>query len=267
MYLRYMNIQDTSIAGNLPLIKSEKMQFPKNSNGIIAQVFKRLWPGYCILCRTASHTARDLCLECEALLPRIFRGCHSCAIPLPVESQKDYCGDCLQSVLIFHQARALFVYSCPIDQLIMDLKFNYQLVVAKVLGELMADKMQESYGSSLPNVIMPIPLHLQRLRERGFNQALELARPISLALGVPLDYHSCRRPKATDPQTGLSAKVRAQNMRRAFTVHKDLTGQTICLIDDVMTTGHTVNAASRALMKQGATKIDVWCCARVLGIV
>jgi ComF family protein len=115
---------------------------------------------------------------------------------------------------------------------------------------------------SRPDVLLPVPLHRQRLRQRGFNQALELARPVSRRLCIPLDPWLAVRNKATIPQASLSPKDRYRNVRDAFQVKKDVSGLKIAIIDDVMTTGHTANALANTLKKAGAREISVWVFAR-----
>jgi ComF family protein len=155
---------------------------------------------------------------------------------------------------------ALFSYAPPIDRLIQGLKYAGQLNNARVLAELMAAKAESVFPR--PDVIMPVPLHPTRLRERGYNQSLELARPIARRLALPLDYRSAKRVRATLPQTGLSLRERARNVRNAFAVTRPVAGLRIALVDDVMTTGYTVNALALCLRKAGATQVDVWVTAR-----
>lgn len=114
----------------------------------------------------------------------------------------------------------------------------------------------------LPDLILPVPLHRLRLRERGFNQALEIARPITKRLRIPIDKHSLQRIRHTRPQTGLKAPEREVNLKNAFKTIRDFSGKHIALLDDVVTTSSTINACSQALMDAGAKQIDIWCCAR-----
>lgn len=114
----------------------------------------------------------------------------------------------------------------------------------------------------LPDLIIPIPLHSQRLHERGFNQALEIARPIAKNLAIPIDYQGIKRIKHTLAQSGLSAKARKQNISQAFAAFRDYSGLSIAVIDDVVTTSHTMMEFCRVLKNQGAAHITVWCCAR-----
>jgi ComF family protein len=136
-------------------------------------------------------------------------------------------------------------------------------MVARVLSKLMIERLMQVYAhSDLPEVIIPIPLHPRRLAERGFNQALELARPISKALRIPLAYRNFLRVRNTVTQTTLTKKYRAKNLKNAFVFKKYQAFNHVALIDDVVTTGCTVNEMSRVLKKAGAKRIDVWCCAR-----
>jgi ComF family protein len=115
-----------------------------------------------------------------------------------------------------------------------------------------------------PDVLLPIPLHSKRLRERGYNQALELARPIAAEWGVPLDFNSCTRKKETTEQIGLSAKLRRSNLKGAFELKDNFQGKRIVIVDDVMTTGNTVSELSRQLLRAGASSVDIWVCARAV---
>lgn len=147
----------------------------------------------------------------------------------------------------------------------MQLKFNHALLNARILGELLAEKIHLWYQQQpLPEFIIPMPLHTKRLKERGFNQALEIARPISSSLGIPIDKTSCQRIKHTFAQATLHADQRQANIKKAFKVTSDLANKHIAVLDDVITTGNTITEFCRTLKKAGAGKIDVWCCARAL---
>ncbi len=221
-------------------IKIAKLQ--KGICGEIGYVVKNplhyLFPGTCILCNMPSYRRQDLCRSCEIDLPWI-------------------------DTLMPNYVIALFYYQYPIDHLISALKFANKLIYAKILGELMADRLVESYKcGSLPEVIIPVPLHKHRLRERGYNQALELARPISKQLNVPIDFNSCVRVKHTEAQTLVPAKRRQKNVKNVFAVNKNFSAQHVAIIDDVITTGSTIRELSNVLLQSGVSRIDVWCCAK-----
>jgi ComF family protein len=118
------------------------------------------------------------------------------------------------------------------------------------------------HNQPLPSLIIPVPLHPKRLRERGFNQALEIAKPISKKLKIPIDKKSCYRIRHTAAQSGLSQSDRLKNLANAFEMKKPLIAKHIALIDDVMTTGQTLMELANLLYKNGVEKIDIWCCAK-----
>jgi ComF family protein len=216
-----------------------------------------LFPHTCILCHAHTHRAMDLCSACEQSLPFIQHSCHCCGIPIP--SDTHICGKCLKRKPIFDKTFALFHYQTPIIQMISQLKFNQQLGVSKILGDLMANHLSPSQKLEC---IIPVPLHNKRLKERGFNQALEIAKPISKKLQIPINIKSCKRIRNTEHQTAIPAKLRKRNVRNAFQVIKLLRAKHIVILDDVMTTGNTVSELARILRHKGVEKIDVWCCAR-----
>lgn len=184
-----------------------------------------------------------------------------CAASLP--STQSICGVCLKKPLPFHKLYILFSYTEIIKKLITGLKFQQRLIYGHILGTLLAEKISPQYtNEKLPDIIIPVPLHKKRLRERGFNQAIELARPISKKLNIPIEYKRCERVVNTAAQSNLPANQRSNNVKNAFVGHKQLAYQHIALLDDVMTTGHTLIEISRALYYVGVKRIDVWCCAR-----
>lgn len=225
-----------------------------------------LLPYTCILCGEHSSRQQDLCETCYQNLPWLPYSCLCCAIPLSTPEQ--LCGHCLHHAPPFGKTYSLFLYQAPIAKLIIELKFKQSLVNARVLGELMAIHLQKQYQTQpLPEIIIPVPLHSERLKERGFNQALELARPIARALHLPIHTHTIQRVKATLAQTSLSAEERRQNMKNAFLVTQNLVYNHVAAVDDVITTGNTVTEFCKTLRQSGIQRIDVWCCARAGSII
>ena len=193
-------------------------------------------------------------------LPRINYGCECCGRELAKNAT--ICGECLNHPTPFTHTIAPFHYAEPIDKFIIALKFHGQLLYAKLLGELLAERLIEYYKNTAePEIIIPIPLHTQRLKERGFNQALEIAKPIAKKLQLPLERYHCQRVKNTAAQTTLTAKERRHNVKQAFGVNKKLP-EHVAVIDDVITTGSTMTEFCKTLKKSGTIIIDVWCCAR-----
>lgn len=215
----------------------------------------------CIFCDTLSYRKVDLCFACERDLPVLKNHCTRCAEALP-EGQ-DMCGSCLGGSSLIVKTTALFYYQSPIDQLITNLKFGNNLIGAKILGELLADRLVEQYkNKNRPEIIIPVPLHPSRLRERGYNQALELSRPIAKKLQIPIDKFHVKRVKNTKPQAKLTAKERKQNIKRAFWVSPDFHYQYVAVIDDVITTGNTITELCDSLRNAGVLRVDVWCSAK-----
>lgn len=148
--------------------------------------------------------------------------------------------------------------------MIRKLKFNQQLIYAKTFGTLLALAVRNEWYKNrpLPDRLIPVPLHPERLKERGFNQSIEIGRHLSHELGLIMDTHSVTRIKTTQAQSGLTRTARQQNIRGAFHCQTRFDGLHVVILDDVVTTGQTVTELSQVLQRQGAATIDVWCCAR-----
>lgn len=222
-------------------------------------------PPICVLCGDpglyTGLQAIDLCGSCNDELPRLTSACARCAEPLSGElAAEALCGQCLVTPPAFERCLSLFRYQPPTDYLIQALKFHGRLELALLLGNLMAEWLSQ-VTETKPDCLVPVPLHAHRLRERGFNQATEIAKQVARRLGCSLDIHCCERIKTTAPQSDLSKKDRAKNMKGAFKVHKALSGH-IVILDDVMTTGSTAHELAKTLLKAGAERVDVWVCAR-----
>lgn len=200
---------------------------------------------------------RNLCAACASDLPWLHHACPRCALPLP---EATVCGQCLQQSPSLTRTHAVFVYGFPLDRLIPRFKFHRDLAAGRLLSQWMADHMAPL---PRPDALVPVPLHASRLRQRGYDQALELARPLGRALDIPLLEHTLYRTRATAAQSELDAEARQRNLKRAFEVDtKAPLPDHVVLVDDVMTTGATLHAAARALRKAGAQRVDAWVCAR-----
>ena len=216
-----------------------------------------LWPSRCLVCEEDGLEGMDLCAACERDLPRIRAACRRCALPLPVPG---VCGACLRVPSPLQEVHAPFAYAAPLDRLLPRFKFHDDLAAGRLLAQLMS----EAFASlPKPDVLVPVPLHLGRLRSRGYDQALELARPLARALDIPLRTRWLVRRRATAPQSERDAMARRRNVRNAFVVREGAcVAPHVVLIDDVMTTGATLRAAARALHRAGARRVDAWVCAR-----
>lgn len=220
-----------------------------------------LFPATCVLCGDAVSTDLDLCGGCRADLPRIEVACRRCGLPLALEGATE-CGQCLQDPPPWSRTVAPWSYDEPIKHLIHAMKFRQKLTLARVLGVLLAEECARA--TSRPEVIIPVPLHAGRLRERGYNQALELARPIARQLGLPLDARCSVRVRATQAQSDLPSAQREGNIRGAFALRHPLSAKRVAIVDDVMTTGATLREFAAMLVAAGAEDVQVWVVARAL---
>ena len=222
----------------------------------ISLIFRQLLPASCLLCG-ANSNVDPLCPGCQADLPWHSQPhCPQCAIPTP---GGQVCGACLKHPPAFDRTHAALTYAFPIDQMIPRLKYHGQLAIVPVLGECLA---QTAKHAARPDRLIPMPLHAKRIRERGFNHATEIARVVAKQLGLPLDLASCQRVRDTPPQMGLKHDARRRNVRGAFTCQGDVRGQHIALVDDVMTTGTSLDELAATLKRAGAREVDTWVVAR-----
>lgn len=240
------------------LLSTKGMKLVNNCINIIQL---RLFPPSCVLCGARGHRGIDLCPACEAHLPRIVPACPVCGMPL-TESEHSLCGECLQAAPPFQRTVSPFYYEPPLAQLITRLKFNHRLAMARVFAGLLARHIDTAQNK--PECIIPVPLHRRRLRERGYNQSLEIARLLGRMLDIPVDYRLCQRIRHTTPQTGLAAKERRRNIRNAFGLTGPCHYRHIAIVDDVITTGNTVTELAGLLRKNGVEEIEVWSVARAV---
>lgn len=221
-----------------------------------------LFPPLCLLCGAEGAAERDLCAGCASDLPRNTQACNRCAMPLSPPAT--VCGECLRHPPSFQRACAPFLYQTPVDFLIKGLKFHGRLAHARLLGELLGAELA-ARSEPLPQALIPLPLHPARLRERGFNQALELARPVARRLNVPLLNYG-RRIRHTPPQMTLNATARRANIRGAFQATGPLPVRHVAVLDDVLTTGSTLREFAAVLAAAGAETIEVWALARTVPV-
>lgn len=230
-------------------------------NNWLANIQDWLLPSLCPACGAMTEKGQGLCPGCAQNLPVLGNACPRCAKPYEHVDIHGECGACQKRPPAFERSIALYRYAPPVDHFIRELKFNRQLGLARLMGGRLAERLMDE---PKPDRIIPIPLHRARLRERGYNQALEIARPIAKALGVSIDFRSLQRVRPTLPQTGLAMAARRKNVRDAFHLRdaNSVCGQSLALVDDVMTTGSTVQAAAKCLRAGGAGKVEIWVVAR-----
>ncbi|PPU71918.1 amidophosphoribosyltransferase [Xanthomonas cucurbitae] len=222
------------------------------------RVLRLLLPSLCLVCAEAGMADCDLCPSCRAALPEHGHACLCCATPLFASDSVALCGQCLQQLPPLQRVHACFTYRWPVDGLLRRFKFHQDLAAGRLLSELMARRCAQL---PRPQALVPVSLHRQRLRQRGYDQALELARPLGRALQLPC-LPLLRRVRATAPQSELDAAERQRNLRDAFVARGPLPAH-VALVDDVMTTGATLHAAAQALRRAGVQRVDAWVCARV----
>ncbi len=217
-----------------------------------------LLPLRCLLCGAPGASGIDLCAGCIAELPRNRSCCARCALPLAAPAA--LCGECQRRPPPWDAAWAPFRYAWPLDRLESRYKFGRDLAAGRVLSTLWR---AEPLAVALPDLVVPVPLHRGRLRHRGYNQALELAKPLAKALDVPMRHDLLQRQRATPAQTELDAVSRRRNVRGAFSIRPDVTipGH-VAILDDVMTTGATLAECARARKRAGAKQVDIWALAR-----
>jgi ComF family protein len=207
----------------------------------------------CLLCLGA---ADDLvCEPCAHALPRLACACTRCAVPLAHEA---VCGACLRQPLAFDAARAAFEYRFPLDRLVQRFKFSGDLAAGRWLARELDRALQDASADAL---VVP-PLAPSRVRERGFNQALEIAKIIARAHGIPLLAHALVKSRDTPPQPGLTRAQRGRNLASAYRCERRFDGLHVAIIDDVLTTGATADALARVLQGAGARRVSVWALAR-----
>jgi ComF family protein len=212
-----------------------------------------LLPSSCALC--TDRCKGVLCLPCRDQYTQARRRCIQCANPLAEHEPVARCGACVKATPAFDATVAAVDYAPPWDALALRLKFNAQLALAPMAAQLVRDAMLSRAGLALPDVLCPVPLGPKRLAERGFNQALEMARPLAGALGVPLQARLLARPVDTPAQSLMTPTARKLNVRRAFVVDGDVEGRHVGVVDDVMTSGNTLHEVARTLKRAGAVRV------------
>jgi len=213
----------------------------------------RLFFDLCILCQlklTASSKSK-ICSDCLNDLPWLEHCCKVCALPLPSDQDNLICGQCQKKPPTFTQAQALFHYQFPINQIISGIKFNRNTQFISHMAQLMTDHLTIHQQV---DCLIPIPMHKYSLIKRGFNQAALLCDRISQYSGIPSDHKSLIKIKNTPQQHSLPRRERLKNQKGVFKC-KPITYKRILLIDDVMTTGATFEAASLALINAGAEQV------------
>ncbi|MGQ0443368.1 MAG: ComF family protein [Methylophilaceae bacterium] len=220
----------------------------------VAQV---LFQQNCLLCAAAETDHTGLCAPCLSELPYApTTSCPQCGL----NANGLVCGSCINAAPDFDATHAVFTYVFPIDAMIQRYKYGHLLP----LGQLFSQHLAQKVSASSVDLIIPMPMHPTRLKQRGFNQALEIAKSLTKHQAEKIDYKSVIRSKLTPPQASLPLKQRVKNIKGAFKVNTDLTGKRIAIVDDVMTSGASLNELAKTLKKAGAARVECWVVARTL---
>ena len=215
----------------------------------------------CVLCGASADDAGRgvLCKGCDGTLPTHPQvACPQCGI---ATQDAMVCGECLADSPAFDATVTVFAYRYPLDHLLHSFKYASNLALTEFFSARMIERVR-GRGRVFPDVLMPMPLARMRLSERGFNQALLIAENVAEDLSLPLERYVLQRVRETRPQTGLTWSDRRANVKGAFACSKDLTGKHVAIVDDVMTTGATLNEAAKVLKSRGAGKVTAWVIAR-----
>jgi len=230
------------------------------------KLFEACLPSLCLLCHLPSKNSL-VCEYCHEAILTERSYCLRCGCGL--SHTQPFCGECLQHHFEFTQLHAVASYQSPFPELIKQLKYNNHLLYADLLGQLLANSILQRYNQAQLQEIdylIPVPLHKKKHRKRGFNQAQLISEALSKHLPVEITQTTLTRSKLTNAQEGLTRHQRTLNLKHAFSLTEErkveLKGKHIVLIDDVVTTGATINSLCQVLLAAKVKRIDVWCICR-----
>lgn len=217
----------------------------------------------CLACDLPVNAGCLVCETCIPLLPWLKNACGCCAAVLKDNSKAWLCSECQQQTPPFSKIHAVFQYDPPLHQWIHALKFQYQLMYAKALGQFLSHAIGGWYPcGDFPQALIPVPLSRRRLRQRGFNQVLEILRPVREQWSIPCLMDHCVRDRDTAPQAQLKKEQRKRNVRQAIRIQKPILYSHVAIVDDVVTTKNTIRVISEKLKEAGVFRVDVWCVCR-----
>ena len=225
---------------------------------MITRILEYVFPRYCCLCGDPTTSITNFCHGCLGDLPWIEYACRRCAMPL--ESTR-VCGVCQRSAPFYARSVAALRYSWPVNRIVHAVKYQGQLDAVDTLAALLALRIEDQIAR-MPQRLIPVPLHPRRLRARGFNQSLELARRLAKRFHVVVDSDSVIRRVDTQPQTDLDSVQRRRNLRGAFAATGPINCKRVAIVDDVMTSGATCDELAKTLVGAGVVEVDVWAVAR-----
>ena len=233
-------------------------------NRLFPSLLYKLLPGRCVICKGHSHRQIDLCQDCENELPTSPSPCMQCGMAnLTISTQNRVCGACIAHKPSFDRTFCAFTYISPVNLLIKEFKNGHNLVFGKVMSQVLAKKYKATLvNRPAPHLLLPVPLHKNRLKLRGFNQAAEIAQVVGDACDIKTNTRACSRSKDTADQKSLPAHLRKDNVAQVFRLNRNFNGYRIAIVDDVITTGSTVTALAELLRQKGASSIEVIALAR-----
>lgn len=219
---------------------------------VIEKLLGFLYPAKCPFC---GKIWSGICDDCREKYPMIREPrCKKCGKPIQKETD-EYCYDCKKTEHYYEWGRSLWLHKAPVNEAIYAFKYKNR----RCYGEVFARELAKAYGKSLKQqkveLIIPIPLHKSRRRERGYNQTEIIAKYLGDYTGIEVDYASLVRKKKTNPQIRYGDKDRKKNMKNAFALKKKINVENVVLIDDIYTTGSTIDEAARLLKKSGVTNV------------
>lgn len=224
---------------------------------MLSSLLDLVFPHRCTFCDSIS--TEPICRKCTDSVNFISPPlCNICGVPFKSDAIKSHtCGECLKDERHFRWARGVLLYNDATAKAIHRFKYGHDTTYSRSLGALMADYPADGF-----DLIIPVPLHIKRLRERGFNQSLLLSMCVGKRRKITVDPFILKRTRWTEPQVNLSGKERKVNVKGAFEVHGDVSGKRILIVDDVYTTGATANECSRVMKKSGAADVCILTLAR-----
>ncbi len=237
---------------------SARQVYTNLKHAITRALRQLLNPALCITCGISIKASSFICLDCLQSLEVIINPCRLCG--LPNSSNIPTCPLCLKKPPLWQAIVSPLVFNNTSRSLLHDLKFKEKTYVATAL----ATHFKEYYLNRPVDTLIPVPLHPNRLRDRGFNQSKEIASELSYQLSIPIDCSSLHRVRETDSQAGLSEKKRKRNILNAFSYRPKRLYQSVAIVDDIVTTGSTTAEITRLLQRKGIQHVEVWSFARAL---
>ncbi len=229
---------------------------------LVSSLERLFLPPTCLVCEAPGEEELDLCSRCLDRLPSNDLACIRCALPLPEKSPQGFlCGRCSRQEPPFQRIIAPWRYEGELAELVHQLKFHRKLAVGRSLGILLARRVKRR-SEPFPQVVLPVPLHPEQLRERGFNHAAELAYAVSRELQLPWSTRLLRKQRPTRSQHQLDRKARLANLKNAFHFLNAHRYRHVAVVDDVVTTGATATEVARTLREAGVERVEIWAVAR-----